>query len=202
MCIYGMDSPGGYQLIGRTVPIWNKFTRNPVFTAGEPWLLRFFDQVRFYEVSEAELDTLRDDFREGRAAVRIETEEFDLGAYHAFLEAEGDSIAAFKAKQQEAFTVEVARWNEEADIQTLDEDGPEEEDAVAGELVLAEIHGSVWKVLVDEGQAVVAGETVVILEAMKTEIHIAAPSSGKVARIHARSGRTVATGDKLLVIEA
>ncbi|VFS90857.1 Allophanate hydrolase subunit 2 [Kluyvera cryocrescens] len=24
MCIYGMDSPGGYQLVGRTLPIWNK----------------------------------------------------------------------------------------------------------------------------------------------------------------------------------
>ena len=28
MCIYGMDSPGGYQLVGRTLPIWNKFLKN------------------------------------------------------------------------------------------------------------------------------------------------------------------------------
>ncbi len=55
MCIYGMDSPGGYQLVGRTLPIWNKFLKNAQFAAGEPWLLRFFDQVRFYPVSEAEL---------------------------------------------------------------------------------------------------------------------------------------------------
>ena len=27
MCIYGMDSPGGYQLVGRTLPIWNKFLK-------------------------------------------------------------------------------------------------------------------------------------------------------------------------------
>ncbi|MGE8636961.1 MAG: carboxyltransferase domain-containing protein, partial [Achromobacter piechaudii] len=47
MCIYGMDSPGGYQLVGRTLPIWNKFLKNPVFQDGKPWLLRFFDQVRF-----------------------------------------------------------------------------------------------------------------------------------------------------------
>ena len=45
MCIYGMDSPGGYQLVGRTLPIWNKFLKNPVFAPGQPWLLRFFDQV-------------------------------------------------------------------------------------------------------------------------------------------------------------
>jgi urea carboxylase len=43
MCIYGMDSPGSYQLVGRTLPIWNKFLKNDVFTPGEPWLLRFFD---------------------------------------------------------------------------------------------------------------------------------------------------------------
>ncbi|WP_198104335.1 carboxyltransferase domain-containing protein, partial [Xanthomonas citri] len=36
MCIYGMDSPGGYQLVGRTVPIWNTFLRNRQFGA-EPW---------------------------------------------------------------------------------------------------------------------------------------------------------------------
>ncbi|TVR09204.1 MAG: urea carboxylase [Salinarimonadaceae bacterium] len=200
MCIYGMDSPGGYQLIGRTVPIWNKFTRNPVFTPGEPWLLRFFDQVRFYEVTEPELDGLRDEFREGRATVRIEEEVFDLGAYHAFLEAEGDSIAAFKANQQRAFSAEVARWNEEQSVAALDEEAPLDQADVAGDLVLAELHGSVWKVLVEEGQMVSIGETVVILEAMKTEIHIAAPSSGKVERVFARSGRTVATGEKLLAI--
>jgi urea carboxylase len=36
MCIYGMDSPGGYQLVGRTLPIWNKFGHNAQFEPGEP----------------------------------------------------------------------------------------------------------------------------------------------------------------------
>src|SRR5690606_32602840 len=93
MCIYGMDSPGGYQLVGRTVPIWNKFLKNPVFHAGEPWLLRFFDQVRFHPVGEAELERLRDDFREGRAVVQIEEEVFDYAAYQQFLDDNADSIA-------------------------------------------------------------------------------------------------------------
>ena len=46
MCIYPMNSPGGYQLIGRTLPIWNAFTRTGPFEAGKPWLLRNFDQAR------------------------------------------------------------------------------------------------------------------------------------------------------------
>lgn len=45
MCIYPMDSPGGYQLVGRTLPIWNTFGRSGPFTADKPWLLEFFDQV-------------------------------------------------------------------------------------------------------------------------------------------------------------
>lgn len=45
MCIYPMDSPGGYQLVGRTLPIWNTFARAGPFTSDKPWLLEYFDQV-------------------------------------------------------------------------------------------------------------------------------------------------------------
>lgn len=45
MCIYPMDSPGGYQLVGRTLPIWNTWGRVEPFTPEAPWLLRIFDQV-------------------------------------------------------------------------------------------------------------------------------------------------------------
>ena len=48
LCIYGMEGPGGYQFVGRTVPVWNRFRSTKDFT--EPWLLRFFDQLRFFEV--------------------------------------------------------------------------------------------------------------------------------------------------------
>jgi hypothetical protein len=45
MCIYPMSSPGGYQLVGRTLPIWNAHTRTGPFAPGHPWLLRNFDQA-------------------------------------------------------------------------------------------------------------------------------------------------------------
>lgn len=202
MCIYGMDSPGGYQLIGRTLPIWNKFLKNPVFAPGEPWLLRFFDQVRFYPVDEDELSALRDDFREGRASVRIEEEVFDLGAYHAFLEAEKDSIAEFKTRQQIAFREEVALWQaDEAQVAAIDDEAVILDDEIDGHLVASDIHGSVWKVLVEEGQSVEAGAPIVILEAMKTELSIAAPVSGKIRTLYCKPGRQVAAGDRLIVIE-
>ncbi|TDR89292.1 urea carboxylase [Enterovirga rhinocerotis] len=203
MCIYGMDSPGGYQLVGRTLPIWNKFLKNPVFAPGEPWLLKFFDQVRFYPVDEAELTRLREEFREGRASIRIEEEIFDLGAYEAFLDAEKESIDAFKARQQEAFREEVALWQaDEAVAVTLEEEILAVEDDLDGHLVASDIHGSVWKVLVQEGETVEAGMPIVILEAMKTELSIVAPVGGTVTSLYCRPGRQVAAGDRLLMIEA
>jgi urea carboxylase len=42
-----MESPGGYQLVGRTLPIWNTWGRTPPFSPATPWLLRIFDQVRY-----------------------------------------------------------------------------------------------------------------------------------------------------------
>ena len=46
LCIYPMDSPGGYQLVGRTLPIWNTWGRVEPFSPDAPWLLRIFDQVQ------------------------------------------------------------------------------------------------------------------------------------------------------------
>ena len=54
MCVYGMEGPGGYQFVGRTLQMWNRWRQTADFTDGKPWLLRFFDQVRFFPVSEAE----------------------------------------------------------------------------------------------------------------------------------------------------
>lgn len=204
MCIYGMDSPGGYQLVGRTLPIWNKFLTNPQFAAGEPWLLKFFDQVRFYPVSEAELTQMREDFRVGKAQIRIEHEVFSLAEHEQFLAENADSIAAFKARQQAAFTEEVARWqNEEQQLAEL-ADVVVEEDALPENHhpVEADISGNIWKLLVEPGQRVQAGDPLLIVEAMKMEFNVYAPLDGQVSRIICKAGRPVQAGEALLYIEA
>ena len=62
MCIYGMEGPGGYQLFGRTIQMWNTWRTTSVFEPGHPWLLRFFDQIRFFPVTgEALLDAHLDE---------------------------------------------------------------------------------------------------------------------------------------------
>ena len=72
------------------------------FEAGKPWLLRFFDQIRFYPVSEAELLQIRRDFPAGRHRLRIEHGEFGMHAYRQFLAQHATEIDAFKARQQAA----------------------------------------------------------------------------------------------------
>ena len=66
MCVYGMEGPGGYQLVGRTVQVWNTHRSTKTFPAGTPWSLRYFDQIRFYPVSGEELLDLRSRILHGR----------------------------------------------------------------------------------------------------------------------------------------
>jgi urea carboxylase len=203
MCIYGMDSPGGYQLVGRTLPIWNKFLKNEQFSAGEPWLLRFFDQVRFYPVSEAELDQLRDDFREGRATLRIDETVFDFPAHLQFLQTHADDIAQFRKLQSDAFEVEVERWQLDDQQDVVESLMPvmeamPDDDALP---VTADMNGNIWKVLVKPGDTVEAGQTLIIVEAMKMELAISAPQAGVVKRIGCQPGRPVSPGDALLWLE-
>lgn len=205
MCIYGMDSPGGYQLVGRTLPIWNTFLKNPVFVDGEPWLLKFFDQVRFYPVEEQELARLRESFREGQTGLRIEHEVFDLGSYDRFLKEQASDILRFQRTQQAAFVAEVSHWQADVDQGpgvTAEEPVSDVSPGRAGHVVKAEIHGNVWEVRVKVGDKVEEGQTLLVLEAMKMENWIQSPLTGTVKEILCQPGRLVSTGDPLLRIEA
>ena len=71
LCIYGMEGPGGYQLFGRTCQMWNTYRVTDAFEHGKPWLLRFFDQIKFYPVSGEELRQFRDGFLEGKRHIEI-----------------------------------------------------------------------------------------------------------------------------------
>ena len=108
LCIYGMEGPGGYQFVGRTLQMWNRWRKTAEFE--QPWLLRFFDQIRFFPVSEAELLEIREDFPHGRYPLRIEPTTFKLADYNRFLADNQADIAAFKARQQAAFEAERERW--------------------------------------------------------------------------------------------
>jgi acetyl-CoA carboxylase biotin carboxyl carrier protein len=65
----------------------------------------------------------------------------------------------------------------------------------------AELMGTVWKVLKRAGEAVDAGESVVILESMKMEIPVAASQAGTVREVRVAEGAVVQEGDVLAVVD-
>ncbi|NSX84613.1 urea carboxylase [Agrobacterium tumefaciens] len=206
MCIYGMEGPGGYQLFGRTIQMWNTWRQTPVFGKDKPWLLDFFDRVRFFPVSHGELTEARAAFSHGGYPVRIEEGEFSYADYEAELQKNAAAIGAFKAGQQAAFEAERQRWKDEGlDSFVVDEGvGP----GLGGDIpdgcfgIESAVPGNVWKVLVEKGQKVAAGETLAIIESMKMEITVNAHAAGKVRDLRAGPGRNVRAGDVLVVLEA
>ena len=67
--------------------------------------------------------------------------------------------------------------------------------------IAAPMQGTIVKILVAEGDAVEAGQAVLVLEAMKMENHINAQTAGTVREVRVAAGDTVGTGDVLLVVE-
>jgi urea carboxylase len=203
MCIYGMDSPGGYQLVGRTLPIWNKFLRNSQFEAGKPWLLRFFDQVCFYQVEESDLAEQREAFRMGRHRITMDEEVFDYGAYQRFLTRHAKSISDFRDRQQAGFATEIAHWVDHeavAAATTAMVAAPEGHGAPEGHPIHAPMHGSIWKILAKPGETVKANQVVVIVEAMKVELAVVAPREGVITTICCTIGQSIAPGEILAAI--
>ncbi len=206
LCIYGMEGPGGYQLFGRTIQMWNAWRQTSVFTKGHPWLLRFFDRIRFHEVSEAELAEAREAFPHGRYPIRIEETRFSYADYAASLAANAEGIAAFKARQQAAFEAERADWKARGLDSFISDEGGRMEGADEAipegmQPIAAHMTGNVWKILVEDGAMVEAGQPVVIVESMKMEMEITTPVAGRIAGLRCQVGRTVRAGDVVALIE-
>jgi urea carboxylase len=105
LCIYGMEGPGGYQLVGRTVPVWR--------LTGEgdsPWLLRLFDRLRFEPVGAAELLEVRAEIAAGRRGLDTKPTTFSLAETDEIARLHQPEIDAFLSRRDAAFAAERARW--------------------------------------------------------------------------------------------
>jgi urea carboxylase len=208
LCVYGMEGPGGYQFVGRTVQMWNTYRATKNFEVGKPWLLRFFDQIRFYPVAAEELLEMRQQFLLDRFEVKVELAEFQLRSYHQFLNSISVEASAFRKTQQEAFAEERHRWAERGEFSAA-----MEEDAAAPvtteqpvppgcSLLRSPTTASVWRLQTETGNTVEAGQRVLILEAMKMEIAVHAPQAGEIVEILCQAGSLVTTGQPLLIYRA
>ena len=204
MCIYGMEGPGGYQLFGRTIQIWNTWRTTREFVPGHPWLLRPFDRIRFFLVSHDELTEARAAFPHGAYPVRIEEETFSYAAHRAMLADNAAEIEAARLRRQSAFDAERERWKTEGLDSFVIEEGPAAE---AGDIppgcvgVPTGVPGNVWKLLVGEGESVAAGQTVAILESMKMEVPVTASIAGRIREIRTQPGRTLRGGDLVAILD-
>ncbi|MCM1061703.1 MAG: carboxyltransferase domain-containing protein, partial [Eubacterium sp.] len=206
LCVYGMEGPGGYQFVGRTIQMWNPLRETEYFKKGKPWLLNFFDRLKFYPCSAEEILQYREDFLRGKFQIEIEETTFHLGEYKEYLESIKESATKFKAHQEASFEAERQRWIE----QGLDHFVSETEEIQTGNDVLpddcepisAAIPGSVWKVIAEEGQAIKKGDTIAVLESMKMEFAIESEYAGTVEKIFIKTSQQVNAGQMIAAIKA
>ncbi len=207
LCVYGMEGPGGYQFVGRTVQMWNRYRQTADFTDNKQWLLRFFDQIRFYEVSSDELQQLREDFPLGRVNLRIEPTQLKLRDYLQSLSENAESIRTFKQRQQAAFEAERQRWEETGQAhfeqhlpdEAASTDAPFDvpSDCIA---VASPVTGSVWDIAINVGDRIEIGDTLLVMEAMKMEIAIEADEAGVIEEILCSRGNPVSAGQSVIII--
>lgn len=109
LSISGEEGPGDCRLVGRTVPVWNRFRPTSQFTEGKPWLLEFFDRIRFFPVTPDELARWREAVINGTRELRIEPATFDVAAHRRFLEDNAESIKSFGDRQRTAIEADRLR---------------------------------------------------------------------------------------------
>lgn len=103
----------------------------------------------------------------------------------------GQREKEYAALQQETKTQQTATIKEEK----------VPEAPITGNVVESPMPGNVWKILVKEGDQVHAGDTVIILEAMKMENNIESGFSGKIKRLLVKEGSFVQAGGAMVEIE-
>ncbi|KAF8152533.1 AHS2-domain-containing protein [Crassisporium funariophilum] len=173
--IYPIDSPGGYQLFGRTLPTWQTWGKGKDFLPTKPWLLEAFDQVCLAPVTETEF-------------LKIEPTIISMEKHSQFLQAIAEEVKDFRERELEG------SCNEEIKQRILLQEWKDSKLAsntghalaVEGKSnmianveysasVTASLFATVWKVNCFPGYKIqTAGDVLMILEAMKTEIPVTA----------------------------
>ncbi|KAF2225214.1 allophanate hydrolase subunit 2-domain-containing protein [Elsinoe ampelina] len=212
MSIYPVDSPGGYQMTGRTVPCFDYFGWKKGFSRDRPWLFRDFDVLTYKRVSEAELDEVLARFGSGRYEFEFVEGEFDMGAHNGLLERTREEVRGIRERQRvaqgemvRAEEESLVRWREEKARSRGDEglvEGLVNDPKIVS--VDAPVDANVWKVEVKEGEMLGAGKMVAILEAMKLEIGVNAPEDltegTKVEKLLVLPGETIKAGGRIALL--
>lgn len=104
MALYNVESPGGYQLTGLTIPGVDILGSKPGYSLSRPWLFEDFDQLTFHEVEEAEYERQLKLFESGRYEYEWEEVVFDMEEHNQLLDATREEVKAMRKRQGEAQT--------------------------------------------------------------------------------------------------
>jgi urea carboxylase len=113
--------------------------------------------------------------------------------------------AAFKTHQRASFNAERERWVAAGLMTVAEPEAVVEESTGASvaegcEGVSSPVTASIFQIAVEKGQRVTEGQKLIVLDAMKTEIVIAAPTAGVVHEIRCAPGKLVHAGQALVVL--
>ena len=210
MAIYNVESPGGYQLTGLTIPGVDILGSKAGYSLSRPWLFEDFDQLTFYEVSEEEYERQLAVFHSGRYIYQIEDCEFDMEEHNKLLADTAEEVKEVKAKQRDAQAemdkVEaelMAKWTAEKNAGKIPMDKVEallNDPAISK--IEAPLNANVWKVIAKEGDKLEANGVIAILEAMKLEIAVRAEdhlAGSIVEKLLVRPNDVVKAGDPILL---
>ncbi len=203
MCVYGMEGPGGYQFVGRTAQMWNRYRQTPVFD--QPWLLRFFDQIKFYPVTHDELEQIRADFPIGKWQPKIEQSTISMPELAKQWQTQQVAIDEFVQQREQAFEQEMQDWKANGQLVYQESTNDEQQ---AHDLTIADnqyvvesaASGSVWQILKQQGETAEVGENLLVLESMKMEIGIPATDTATVSKVLVEPGQQVQAGQPLFLM--
>ncbi|MCO5549796.1 hypothetical protein L7F22_003270 [Adiantum nelumboides] len=182
--VYGVESPGGYQLVGRTLPFWNTFGTAKGFTSERPcgqWT---------WDVNEAIFD-VGEQARFDKKVAK-EAEEYERKQAIAIAQCEEEEAKSFAQwRAEEDAILEKKKAAEKNGVPSNNEWQSDPEVTIK---LIAPLTASVWKPAIIE-KKYDEGDSVAILEAMKTEIPIKAPEPLVVKYVVAPEGESVQPGD-------
>ncbi|KYK54116.1 hypothetical protein DCS_06073 [Drechmeria coniospora] len=163
MCIYAANSPGGYQLVGRTIDIWDSgaVPTGAGKTGANPWMFQPFDRISFYRVRESELDG-----KPAEQLIRIADGSLDLEEYEAWVASNKDDIEQVAARRQESissapFLPELCAPYRPSKVHNGGPSGSSTLPNLGGESVRAMMPGHCYNFRVREKETVQRGEVLV-----------------------------------------
>ncbi|KAI1385920.1 AHS2-domain-containing protein [Hypoxylon trugodes] len=210
-CVYPADQPGGYMMLARSIPVWDIYALRPGFREAKPWLCEPFDLIEFQEVSLDEYTDILRRFEAGTYEIQIEETKFNVRDELAKEHEAGNlpNVVEFRKKQIEA--EEQMRLREEkllaewqADRENALPNIPLGSGDQPGIKVASPQVGKVWKVLAKPGDIIEKEKPLVVLEAMKMEIPVAADESHDglvVKELLVQEGTLVSPGTPLVLLD-